>query len=62
MSALLFNVFVISVFVYAGYEDWTRPKPKNNWRITGFSISAFFFCATIIFYALTLIDPGYVEP
>jgi hypothetical protein len=61
MSVLCFNLFVLLVFVVAGYEDWIT-KTHETWQIVGFSISAFFFCSTICFYALTLIDPGYVEP
>ena len=60
MSALVFNLFVVFVFIFAGIEDWLT-KTRNVQEIIGFSLSAVFFVMTIVFYGLTMINPGYVE-
>lgn len=60
IGALLFNLFVVGLFVFAGVEDWLT-NTKNVEQLVGFSLSAFFFIITIVFYALTMINPGYVE-
>lgn len=57
---MLFNLFVVALFSFAGIEDWLNNK-KNESQQVLFIVSAVFFCMTMVFYGLTMINPGYVE-
>lgn len=45
------------------FRQGLKPKNPDAYHIleAGYIICNFFFLATVIFYVLTLMDPGYVD-
>lgn len=59
--SLLFNLFIVAVFILAGVTDYVHFKGET-YAIVILSIACAFFGLTIVFYALTTgLDPGYVK-
>ncbi len=57
---LIFNILIVLVFVFAGIRDYLSQKDPSVTEIFLLVFSSTFFVATVIFYALTMINPGYV--
>lgn len=63
MSALAFNLLILAVFCFVGINDYIHSKNTDQDRrqLVIFGVAAAFFLSTVFFYALTMIDPGYVQ-
>lgn len=59
IGVLIFNSFNISLFLASGIVDYLRNKNNEDQLILLIGAS-FFFLATVLFYILTMSDPGYV--
>ena len=62
LSMLLLNIFIMILFIYVGISDYLKTKHNLTNRITLYVtiFSFLFFISTVLFYALTMINPGYV--
>jgi hypothetical protein len=59
IGVLIFNSFNICVFLASGIVDYLQNK-NGEGQLIILALATFFFLATVLFYILTLIDPGYV--
>ena len=59
IGVLIFNSFNICVFLGSGIVDYLQNKSDQG-QLVILVLATFFFVTTVLFYILTLIDPGYV--
>ena len=59
IGVLVFNTFNIFIFLASGIVDYLRNQ-NNGGQLIVLEVATFFFFTTVLFYILTLIDPGYV--
>jgi hypothetical protein len=64
VGVLIWDIFNILFFITMGiFRQNLKLKNPDAYHIleAGYIICNFFFLATVIFYVLTLMDPGYVD-
>ena len=62
ISSLIFNLFVVGVITFIGIYDLKSSQHQYNIRYSvTYWLQAFFFFGTIVFYGLSMINPGYVQ-
>ena len=64
VGVLIWDIFNILFFIAMGiFRQNLKLKNPDAYHIleAGYIICNFFFLATVIFYVLTLMDPGYVD-
>jgi hypothetical protein len=60
LFSLALNIIVASMFGVAGVIDYLSYLKESNLSIVLLGVTLTFFLMTMIFYGLTLLNPGYV--
>lgn len=63
LSMMFFNLLILALFTVVGVYDYLHRVnvDSDEQLVIIFFVSAFFFVATLVFYFLVMINPGYVQ-
>lgn len=61
LVSLGLNIIILTVFLLAGILDYKQHSSDKPQAIAILVLACFFFFTTMIFYGLTMLNPGYVQ-